>query len=134
MKTEYKGYELTVKQGWKLSNGDFALAVVTISLDGEEVGDDCPDQGGAVFLGDDSVETTLEDAIKWIEEDIRCRQEEEEDRYYLKTGDVVFNDGANGILQDDNTFKFVDWHMDGIFYFDGSAVEFDKDDKPFVSR
>ena len=64
MKVEYKGYQLEINDG----------KVVYIELNGQEVGiDDCP---ASTTQTTSSVK--LEDAVEWINEDIKCREEDKE--------------------------------------------------------
>jgi hypothetical protein len=61
---DYKGYCISI------DCDPSEYPKVFITLNGEEVGTDPFD------LSEVSVQCTLQDAIEWIEEDIKCREEE----------------------------------------------------------
>jgi hypothetical protein len=52
---------------------------------------------------------------------------------YLKTGDEIFADSSIAIIDSDGNMKFVSFRSDCEFWHDGIEVEFDEDQKPYIS-
>ena len=111
MKVEYRGYQLEFKDG-KIYIGHSKHDL------------DC---GDAHCI-------RLEEAISWINEDIRCREEENENRIYLDDGDKIYVEGGYGVLGKDNIVKFIKWHIEARMFFEDREVFFDDDDKAYVKR
>ena len=109
-----------------LRNECGVFKVIAISLDGEELGQDA---GDGV-----SGSTTLEDAIQWIEEDIKCREEETPDIYFLEEGDELTCDCAYVVVGKNDILCFNGYRDDTNYYYEGLEVEFDNDGKPYVER
>jgi hypothetical protein len=120
MKIKYKNYELFISSG----------KVLCITLNDEEVGaNNAPD-----MIKHTNAETTLEDAIQWIEEDIKCRKEETPDIYYLEEGDELTCDCADVVVGKNDILCFNGYRDDTNYYYEGLTVEFDDDGKPYVER
>lgn len=127
MRINYKNYELCLTE-----DGD----VDCILLNGHEVGvDDCPEMNRPPS-SDTILDNTLESAIEWINEDIKCRADEEEDveRYYLEEGDELFCDGVDAVVGKNDILCFNGYRDDTHYYYDGYDVEFDNDGKPYIER
>lgn len=119
MKIKYKNYELVMTED---GNVDYIL------LNGNEVGvDECPEAVQKHFV------ENLESAIEWIEEDIKCREEEENIvEYYLVAGEEAYCNSVDVILCKNNVFCFNGYRDDSDFFFQGHIVEFDDDGKPYI--
>ena len=71
MEIDYKGYTISI------DCDPSEYPKLFISLNGEEVGTDPFDMSDVV------TNCSLQDAIEWIEEDIKCRKEETEEEIFL---------------------------------------------------
>jgi len=116
MQIKYKNYELTLRSECG------KMKVIAISLNGEELENGTP-----------TTSETLESAIQWIEEDIRCRREEP-DIYYLEEGDELFCDAVDVVVGKNDILCFNGYRDDTNYYYDGHEVDFNADGKPYIER
>ena len=114
----YKNYNMTIESG----------QVTGIFLDGEDVGiDDCPEST------EQPSPISLESAIQWIEEDIKCRRDEEE-KIYLTEGSELTCDCVDVIVCKNYILCFNGYRNDANYYYEGHDVLFDDDGRPFIIK